>query len=65
MEAELKTLQVTFDVSDLRSIYNRYGQAATDAALDKIASDVKAKIRSVLKLGEQVGTIKSLVEVVK
>jgi hypothetical protein len=63
--ADNKLFQVSVDAEELRNLYTKYGSAVMDAAIDKIASDLKFKIKSSLKLSDFVGVAKPLVEIIK
>ena len=65
IKSESNAFYIKIDAEELRSIYNRYGQATLEAAVDKITNELKVKIKSALKLSEQTGSLKPLVEVVK
>lgn len=63
--ADNKVFQVSVDADELRGMFNRYGQAVLDAAVDKVAVDLKHKIKAALKLGDLTGIAKPLVEIIK
>lgn len=62
---DTRLFQISIDANQLRSMYNNFGAATLDSALEKIATDLKYKIRSALKLNELTGGVKPLVEAVK
>jgi hypothetical protein len=64
-EVDIKVFQVSIDANDIRRMFTKYGQGAVDAVIDKVTSDLKHKIKSALKLDQQTGIAKPLVEAIR